>query len=40
MDADAEELQSAIEITLQRFAEYHSLHTFERRALIQQAKGS
>jgi response regulator NasT len=35
-----EELQSAIDITLQRFAEYHSLQgAFGRRALIEQAKG-
>src|SRR5881396_2317994 len=39
-DGDAEELQSAIDITLQRFAEYHSLQgAFGRRALIEQAKG-
>jgi AmiR/NasT family two-component response regulator len=35
-----EELQSAISITLQRFAEYQSLQgAFGRRALIEQAKG-
>ncbi len=35
-----EELQSAIDITLQRFTEYHSLQgAFGRRALIEQAKG-
>jgi AmiR/NasT family two-component response regulator len=40
VDGDAEELQSAIEITLQRFAEYQSLQgAFGRRALIEQAKG-
>ncbi|HEX4746529.1 MAG TPA: ANTAR domain-containing protein [Gaiellaceae bacterium] len=40
VDADAEELQSAIEITLQRFAEYHDLQgAFGRRAVIEQAKG-
>jgi response regulator NasT len=40
VDADAEELQSAIEITLQRFAEYQNLRgAFGRRALIEQAKG-
>ena len=40
VDADAEELQSAIEITLQRFAEYHNLQgAFGRRATIEQAKG-
>jgi len=39
-DGDAEELQSAIDITLQRFAEYHSLQgAFGRRAQIEQAKG-
>src|SRR6187397_792142 len=40
VDADAEELQSAIDITLQRFTEYHNLQgAFGRRALIEQAKG-
>jgi response regulator NasT len=40
VDADAEELQSAIEITLQRFAEFHNLQgAFGRRATIEQAKG-
>jgi response regulator NasT len=40
VDADAEELQSAIDITLQRFAEYHNLEgAFGRRAVIEQAKG-
>lgn len=40
VDADAEELQSAIDITLQRFAEFHSLQgAFGRRATIEQAKG-
>src|SRR6266511_2052194 len=40
VDGDAAELQSAIDITLQRFAEYHSLQgAFGRRALIEQAKG-
>jgi len=35
-----EELQSAIDITLQRFTEYHSLQgAFGRRAVIEQAKG-
>ena len=34
------ELQSAIDITLQRFTEYHGLQgAFGRRALIEQAKG-
>ncbi|HET7049407.1 MAG TPA: ANTAR domain-containing protein [Solirubrobacteraceae bacterium] len=37
---DPEELQSTIEITLQRFAEYQSLQgAFGRRAVIEQAKG-
>src|SRR6185437_7221738 len=40
VDASAEELQSAIDITLQRFTEYHSLQgAFGRRAVIEQAKG-
>jgi len=40
IDPTPEELQSAIDITLQRFAEYHSLQrAFGRRALIEQAKG-
>src|SRR5712692_1812100 len=40
VDADAEELQSAIEITLQRFTEYHNLQgAFGRRAVIEQEKG-
>jgi AmiR/NasT family two-component response regulator len=40
VDADSEELQSAIDITLQRFTEYHNLQgAFGRRALIEQAKG-
>ena len=40
VDTDAEELQSAIDITLQRFAEYHNLQgAFGRRAMIEQAKG-
>ena len=40
VDTSPEELQSAIEITLQRFAEYHSLQgAFGRRASIEQAKG-
>ena len=38
--ATPDELQSAIDITLQRFAEYQSLQgAFGRRALIEQAKG-
>src|SRR5437899_6024638 len=37
---DPEELASAIDITLQRFTEYHSLQgAFGRRAMIEQAKG-
>jgi AmiR/NasT family two-component response regulator len=40
VNADAEELQSAIDITLRRFAEYQSLQgAFGRRAMIEQAKG-
>jgi len=40
VDGNADELQSAIDITLQRFAEYQSLQgAFGRRALIEQAKG-
>lgn len=40
VDSKPEELQSAIEITLQRFGEYHSLQgAFGRRAVIEQAKG-
>ncbi|MGZ4332513.1 MAG: ANTAR domain-containing response regulator, partial [Solirubrobacteraceae bacterium] len=40
VDTTPEELQSAIDITLQRFAEYHSLQgAFGRRAAIEQAKG-
>jgi AmiR/NasT family two-component response regulator len=40
VDTSAEDLQSAIDITLQRFAEYHNLQgAFGRRALIEQAKG-
>jgi AmiR/NasT family two-component response regulator len=40
VDTDAEELQSAIDVTLERFAEYHSLQgAFGRRAEIEQAKG-
>ena len=40
IDASPDELQSAIDITLQRFAEYQSLQgAFGRRALIEQAKG-
>jgi AmiR/NasT family two-component response regulator len=40
VDSSPEELQNAIDITLQRFAEYHSLQgAFGRRAMIEQAKG-
>jgi response regulator NasT len=39
-DGDPEELQSAIDITLRRFAEYQNLQgAFGRRAKIEQAKG-
>jgi AmiR/NasT family two-component response regulator len=40
VDTQPNELQSAIDITLQRFTEYHSLQgAFGRRAVIEQAKG-
>lgn len=40
VDTSPDELQSAIDITLQRFAEYHGLQgAFGRRAMIEQAKG-
>jgi AmiR/NasT family two-component response regulator len=40
VDGDSDELQSAIDITLQRFAEYQNLQgAFGRRATIEQAKG-
>jgi AmiR/NasT family two-component response regulator len=40
VDGTPDELQSAIDITLQRFSEYQSLQgAFGRRALIEQAKG-
>ena len=40
IDTTPDELQGAIDITLQRFAEYHSLQgAFGRRATIEQAKG-
>jgi AmiR/NasT family two-component response regulator len=40
VDTVPEELQSAIDITLLRFAEYHNLQdAFDRRAVIEQAKG-
>jgi response regulator NasT len=39
VDTTPEELQSAIDITLQRFAEYHGLQgAFGRRASVEQAK--
>jgi AmiR/NasT family two-component response regulator len=40
VDSTPEEFQSALDIALQRFAEYHSLEgAFGRRAVIEQAKG-
>jgi two-component system, response regulator / RNA-binding antiterminator len=40
VDSSPQDLQSAIDITLQRFTEYHSLQgAFGRRAMIEQAKG-
>jgi AmiR/NasT family two-component response regulator len=40
VDTTPEELQSAIDVTLQRFTEYHNLQgAFGRRAMIEQAKG-
>jgi response regulator NasT len=40
VDTTDEELQSSLEITLERFAEYHALQgAFGRRAIIEQAKG-
>ena len=40
VEGDSAELQSAIDITLQRFTEYHNLQgAFGRRAVIEQAKG-
>jgi response regulator NasT len=40
IDTTPDELQSAIDITLQRFTEYHDLQgAFGRRAVIEQAKG-
>jgi two-component system, response regulator / RNA-binding antiterminator len=39
-DGDPEDLQSALEIVLRRFAEYHNLEgAFGRRAMIERAKG-
>ncbi|HUZ21538.1 MAG TPA: ANTAR domain-containing protein [Acidimicrobiales bacterium] len=40
VDTTPEELQSAMDITLQRFSEFHNLQgAFGRRAVIEQAKG-
>jgi len=40
VDTTPEELQNAIDVTLQRFTEYHNLQgAFGRRAVIEQAKG-
>ena len=40
VDGTPDELQSAIDVTLERFAEYHGLQgAFGRRAVIEQAKG-
>lgn len=40
VDTTPEELQGAIDVTLQRFTEYHNLQgAFGRRAVIEQAKG-
>ena len=40
VEGTPDELQSAIDITLQRFTEYHNLEgAFGRRAMIEQAKG-
>ncbi len=40
VDSTPEELQSALDITLQRFTEYHDLQgAFGRRVVIEQAKG-
>jgi AmiR/NasT family two-component response regulator len=40
VDTSPEDLQGAIDITLQRFTEYHNLQgAFGRRAVIEQAKG-
>jgi AmiR/NasT family two-component response regulator len=39
-DTDPEQLESAIDVVLNRFAEYHNLEgAFGRRAVIEQAKG-
>ena len=40
VDGDKQQLQSALDITLRRFAEYHNLEgAFGRRAIIERAKG-
>jgi response regulator NasT len=40
VDGDQQQLQSALDITLRRFAEYHNLEgAFGRRATIERAKG-
>jgi AmiR/NasT family two-component response regulator len=40
VDGDADDLQSALDITLCRFAEYHNLQgAFGRRAITERAKG-
>ena len=40
VDTTPDELQNALDITLQRFAEFHNLQgAFGRRAVIEQAKG-
>ena len=40
VDGDAAQLQSALDITLRRFAEYHNLQgAFGRRATTERAKG-
>jgi AmiR/NasT family two-component response regulator len=40
VDSSPSELQSTIDVALQRFAEYRNLHSaFGRRAVIEQAKG-
>lgn len=40
VDAAGEQLQGALDVTLRRFAEYHSLQgAFGRRAIIERAKG-
>ena len=39
-DSDPDQLQSALDIVLRRFAEYHNLEgAFGRRAMIERAKG-